>query len=647
MKAEFTLILNIVASFVGLSQTSTTPDIAVKSLSSGTVQFSTTLRPLCPIAGAPVPRYSYFWEFGDGTFSDAPFEASPTHSYKKSGSYNVLLVATNTYDNCTTPPFRQQKVSVVGAAEDTKWTSGFFGGSENSRSIKIKVNREPRPGDDFVTYVGYRNRLGNISSGSIILFFNDKRFYKKSFNLLDKRTYHGEESLSEVTNYASTARKAYNLVRTLQKKYIDAVAFRFNDLKAADEHFIFMTLQMLPEMSKELDQVITFTAVVIPDNPSADPDKYELSTKIARSYDPNRLLVRERYSSYRRMKKKRELNYKVEFQNLGAAPAKNVSIRVAVPKQLDVSTLKTNRVVPTSLSCDSISYPQQSCFESRRSADTIEFYLKNIYLPGLEQKLVKSPDSTKGSIEYSIRFKNKLKKRAVYSRAVIDFDDNPPIYTNTSMAWFKNGLSPGIMAGYSFILSGNGAAQKNSFKAAFVLAPYASTVPYFQFELHAFYSTHEDTTEPIRMLDPAKDKVPIPKEFNIKTGTIQTRIQTTKRYLQIVPAHLRKDITDWLGIGVGVMGQLQILEKTTTTHSFQVNVTRSNGGSQPYDTSFTNSEVNRGIARTKVLANANFEPFFDVQVGKVKTGLVFGLRYYRSFDGDDRSRFLVYTGFKL
>ncbi len=87
------------------------------------------------------------------------------------------------------------------------------------------------------------------------------------------------------------------------------------------------------------------------------------------------------------------------------------------------------------------------------------------------------------------------------------------------------------------------------------------------------------------------------------------------------------------------MGQIQILEKTTTTKTFNV--------TEPFVTSFTNTEVKSSIARTKVIENANFEPFFDVQVGKVKTGLSLGLRYFRAFDDRERSRFLVYAGFKL
>ena len=645
MKTGFTVVM-LVSSFCASSQTNISPTIAIRPISKGTVQFSTKLRPLCPIAGAPSPRYSYFWEFGDGTFSDAPFDPNPIHTYKKSGTYNVLLVATNTYDNCTTPPFTQQQVLVeASSASESKENAGFFGGSERNRNIKIKVNREPKPGENFVAYIGYRNRLGNNSSGSVILFFNDKRFYRKSFMMVDKRTYNGEENIPQPTSYQSTNGKAYTLLRTLQKNYIDHAALRFTNLKAGEEQFIFMTMQMLPEMAKEFDEVVTLTAVIIPDNPSAEVEKYELPAKIARSYDPNRMMVRESYTSYRRMKKKRELNYKVEFQNLGAAPARNISIGVGIPKQLDVSTIKISRITPTSLSCDSILYPEQSCVQTQKSSDSVYFTLKNIYLPGVEQKLVKSVDSTKGSIEYSIRFKNKMKKRAVYSRAVINFDDNPAIRTNTSRAWFKNGMSPGIIAGYGFNVSGKVPTEKNSFRAAFVLAPYASTVPYFQFEVHAFFSTKENTSDPKRQLNTVSEGDPLPSGFKTQRGTVETEIATTKSFVQLVPAHFRKDLTDWLGIGIGIMGQIQVLEKTTTTKNFQLNATRVNGGS--FDTSFTNTEVKRSIARTKVIENANFEPFFDVQVGKVKTGLVLGLRYFRSFDDRERSRFFVYAGFKL
>jgi hypothetical protein len=50
---------------------------------------------------------------------------------------------------------------------------------------------------------------------------------------------------------------------------------------------------------------------------------------------------------------------------------------------------------------------------------------------------------------------------------------------------------------------------------------------------------------------------------------------------------------------------------------------------------------------TRWLGNWNAAPFADIQVGRVKTGPVLGLRYMRLLKGDITNRFFLYAGFKL
>src|SRR4051812_36360953 len=70
------------------------------------VKFGATLRPLRQIAGAPSSFYSYFWEFGDGSYS---FEKEPVHLYKDTGDYDVRLFATNNYDDGKKPNTRPRR----------------------------------------------------------------------------------------------------------------------------------------------------------------------------------------------------------------------------------------------------------------------------------------------------------------------------------------------------------------------------------------------------------------------------------------------------------------------------------------------------------------------------------------------------------
>src|SRR5882757_6533086 len=118
------------------------------------LHFSAVLRPLRQVAGAPASFYTYFWELGDGSFS---FTKNPTHIYNDTGTYQVRLYATNNYDDGKAPATRPRPVRVKKKpAGMANWASNFFHGKGN---IEMKINRNPKPGEDFVALVGYRNPL--------------------------------------------------------------------------------------------------------------------------------------------------------------------------------------------------------------------------------------------------------------------------------------------------------------------------------------------------------------------------------------------------------------------------------------------------------------------------------------------------------
>ncbi len=105
-------------------------------------KFTSELRPLRGISGAPEPFYSYFWEFGDGNFS---FEKDPLHFYKDTGNYKVRLFATNNYDDGKRPPTRPTTVKpgkpkpVLASIQKTD----FF----KESAVALKTNCMPKPGD--------------------------------------------------------------------------------------------------------------------------------------------------------------------------------------------------------------------------------------------------------------------------------------------------------------------------------------------------------------------------------------------------------------------------------------------------------------------------------------------------------------------
>src|SRR5579872_4991180 len=182
-RTGFVLLLLLGAGTVATAQDSIPPEIHIDERGDS-LHFSAALRPLRQLAGAPAAYYSYFWELGDGRFS---FDKEPSYLYRDTGLYQIRLYATNNYDDGNAPPTRPRPVHVKkGSKVNNTWASHFF---HDGGGIEMKVNRNPRPGENFVTVVGYRNAFADSLRGSIVLFYNERQFQRDGLALADQRFY--------------------------------------------------------------------------------------------------------------------------------------------------------------------------------------------------------------------------------------------------------------------------------------------------------------------------------------------------------------------------------------------------------------------------------------------------------------------------
>jgi len=285
--------------------------------------------------------------------------------------------------------------------------------------------------------------------------------------------------------------------------------------------------------------------------------------------------------------------------------------------------------------CDS-AYDRQSCIDTVRTADSIYFVFKNIYLPGLQQEGITDEDSTKGFVEYTIRFKKRPKKIPFTSRAAIVFDKNEPVYTNKATGRFVKGISPGIMAGYSFAPSHALSKLQGPVQLGFLLAPYAPSKPYFQVELHAGLWEKETTTT--GFIQTKKDTTLNGQLFLIAGRESTTTVQ--RHLLQVVPLHYRYNFNSWIGLGLGAQVQLSIAEQTTVTDKIYLA-----NFQQPTVILRNSSTTDKQAA--KWFGSWNASPFADLQLGRVKWGPAIGLRYLYALKGDEHHGFLVYGVFRL
>lgn len=653
------------------------------------IRLSATLRPLRQIAGAPSAFYSYFWELGDGRFS---FDKEPVYAYRDTGTYAIRLYATNNYDDGKAPPTRPRKVKIKKrTVSRDAWVSHFFHGDGD---VEVKINRYPRPGEDFVAIVGYRNRYQDSLSGNIVLFYNDRQLLHTGFSLAEQRFYHQEDSSSSletlmarvdrqwaqeevafearghgpvfsaddaadeasspssssasVDDYTASepasspsagllpafAGETQSMLRSLQENYSSHTVVHFHSIRKGTEQFVFMDMNTLPTMIQDTNATVGLSAMLVPDDPGVPPQLFALDMQVVSSHDPNRMLLRSRRINYRFFKQKKELLYRVEFQNTGTGPARHISIGLAIPPQLDPESIRLNAMRPQCKWCDSV-YARASCIDTVRHGDSIYFSLNNIYLPGIQQNGVGDKDSTTGFVEYAIRFKRKPKKIPFSTQAAIAFDRQTPVLTNKATARFIKGLSPGIMVGYSVLPANGGYSASGPLQFGYVLAPYSPFRPYFQVE--AFVGLLQQDAFTSTVVKDNSDTL-IGGLTYIITGR-QTRTTINRNSFELTPLHFRYNIGKYFGIGAGAMAQINISEQTTTENRAY------------FVTQLLSTDVHTAVTTTRsavtYLGSVNAAPFVDLQMGAVRHGPVVGVRYMRLLKGDVTNRFWLYAGFKL
>jgi hypothetical protein len=619
------------------------------------VKFGSVLRPLRQVAGAPPAFYSYFWEFGDGTYS---FEKEPVHFYKDTGVYEVRLYATNNYDDGKKPNTRRRRIPVnrKSMTGDNR-TLAFFSGDG---SLEIKTNEMPKPGEDMVFLVGYRNKTNNARmSGSIMLLYNEKQFSNSCFEVADARTYHQEKAIgfdsmlawmpSENDRPAFASRGLYTAgigvdempagrqqlmqqVKQEMSVYRKHNIWRVNTVAPGEEKIMFLSVNTLPEMIQDTNAVVTITGLFVPDDPDMEMEKFEMELQIVASHDPNRIMLKRKRLNYRFTGKNRNNNYKIQFQNTGKGPAKRVAITVTMPGLLNTSSLVITGMKPVCRWCDS-AYANQSCLDTLVTKDSVQFIFKNIYLPGTQQDGVTNPDSTMGFIKYQIRFGKKMKKLPFESRAAIVFDKNPPIYTNRSKGRFKKGLSPGIMLGYGSVVgSSPDRTGPQNYVLGFTLSEFAAYRKYFQWELFL-----QSFTPTLTFIGRQQGRDTIYNGVAYKVDYQDNFRKEKIIAFEAVPVEFRYNLASFASAGIGALVAGELSRTTTRTAKASLN--------NPNGTAAILIEGELG-KRTESFAAWRGALFADAQLGKVRVGPAVGIRFMQYFN-PSHQRILLYATWKF
>jgi len=628
-----------------------------QNINGSIITLSPEMSQLRQIAGAPKAFWGNYWEFGDGNYS---FKDKPKHQYKEAGNYNITLSATNNYDDGKPPTTRPKKITINSTNIDANFQNEEQNLIASHNGFRIQNNREPSPEEEMQLIISYSNDKNYTTNGKLYLFFNEKKYKAKNFDLLDIRSYHDEEEVED--GFVSLLNKIQSkdkfirstgietiidknrilhdtirqdLLKSIEESknyYYDYKVWNVNDIKENEERNMFFTLKTTPEMLKDTSAVITIRSIYIPERGKNLHKITEQEMEIVTSHDPNKMAVYQTFLNYRLVRFKR-LKYKVRFQNNGEGPARLIKLNVDIPKMLDKSTLKVIDMYPKVPICPDGKEVRYSCLDTIVLKDKISFQFKNIYLPGTNQKGVKEKDSTKGFVKYSMKFGKDFHKVKSKSRTEIIFDKNDPIITNSSTSRFKPGVSIGVKAGYNYYFDSDENLDFNEIKSnttinteaqgffiGATISPYKSYKWYLQSEIMASCQYIKSDS----FIEEERDDFLF---STINQTAINSEIQ--KNYLDIVPVSIRYNLNSIIGLGFGPQIAINGWQKSTVNTNTRVFF--NHNGVPEEELTDLNSQSS-SVTYKKGLELNNYGLFADITIGIARIGPSVGIRYVQNFN---------------
>lgn len=582
------------------------------------------------IAGAPKAFYSYFWELGDGNYS---FEKTPKNVYKKKGYYEVTLWATNNYDTGKPPATRPKKVAINSITTQVDDVASM------TDDFTLKRNREPMIDEEMVIIVSYKNPHNYVTTGEIQLFYNERVYKADNFLAPEVRLHHNESLISNdvlaiqetenpsnsflastdnnpitYTQQVQDSTKKTNLPLSLEsakEKYKASKVISFDQMQPGEERNVFLSMRTSPEMIKDTSAIIAVRGIYVPDKNYTNHTVKEMEMEIVTSHDPNKMSSNGALMNYRLVRFKK-LKYKIKFQNNGEGPARTIRLETDIPEMLDMNTLQIESTYPEVPIC-----PKKevifSCLDTTYQKNKATFTFKNIYLPGTEQKNVIETDSTKGFVKYTIRFAEDFHKKKTKSRTAIYFDKNEPIITNYATTRFLPGISVGIRAGYNYYPNSENA---ESYFISAVVSPYKPYRFYVQGEWSNSFNRFSSSSSVDEIIDPNRQ----PQLQRTITETETNAVNWE------VPVLLRYNVNNYVGLGVGVQGNFNLSEKTSSNNSIEFYEGLTDDFLIETQTSETSTSDSFTSFRTGLI--------FDATVGFSRLGPSLGTRYIMNNDQD-------------
>ncbi|NGM60519.1 PKD domain-containing protein [Sphingobacterium sp. SGG-5] len=624
------------------------------------IVFKSELRPLVQIPGGRAPYYTYLWDFGDGHFST---QAEPVHQYAQPGEYNVTVYAVNNYDFGPKPKRPRKKVEAASAiASNTSpnlFEQNFFSSNGIFQIFKLS---DAKPGEDISLVVGVntegkKGRIYILSNEKVagldgFTFANQSNYYREKIDTLPQRdglhslwasvkqstftkTGSPDYGIKEVSLFANE-NQAIGYFKDLYGAYNSLTAYDI-DPANAEQQFSLINLDVTEDMLVDTNAIVTITGVFIPEDGLANV--HQVDIPVVKSHDPNKMSVKPARMSYRFQSKHKTLTYKVQFQNDGEGDARNVRLEMALPPEVDKNTFKLKALYPKCDTCQTDN--AMGCYRYYIKDDgTFVFHFKDIALPGTAAKNITDMDSTKGFILFDIDMeKKKFRNKSFKSYTNIYFDKNPPIKTNTSTSRFRQIISPIVTVGATTTFGTPKEHEtkyqfKPGIQLGFGLAPMAPYKrPYWQAEIYTSYYEQNGSINISGLKQPVS--LPIGPEGRMMDVTITAYDSLeTRKYLSLqLPLQMRYNINAWISVGAGVSLRKDFNTSSSAKKTYYYMVDAAQG-MEERTLLVENDDIQKENSALK------YNPFFDINIGRVYMGPAIGFRV--SYDKNQKSHSGIY-----
>ena len=558
---------------------------------------------------APTPFIKHFWEFDDGTFTTNE-EAAHAYAARDNRLVQVTMTPCYTLDKIKSSAKTVQVDKSISMPKGTNDES--FGALRLTSNLVLHNIKAIRANEQFISIVSYRNLTGGDKNAKLYVFFNKKNQVKAAgriFTVKDARLHGATEGVlgQDVDD-----------INKMKTQYFDAKIFNIKGLNKFSKN-LFLTFNVESKAGFEKIKELELAAALVVDG-SSQVEKVALTFEPSSSFDPNNMKA-PRNVSFRFFPNK-PLKYRINFENLGNAPAQSLNIQANIPNALDafsVQNIKTSHPYKNASQRDSAMK-----YTISPDGKIITFDFKNIIINGAEESWDPKRKDTQGYVEYELMPKKDVKKRALTSNASIIFDNNTPIPTDPMTTYFKTGISLGVKAGINY--------QPNTEGYSYFLgATYSAYRPagfYNQIELLVDVNrrtfSRDSVTEQYTKLTVSEPERSV-GYFNKDSVSFKENYKSSSA-IRVIPLHLRYDASNFLGFGIGLYGDISFIKEQsfatgTLLKSFRT-ISTVSGLSLVEKCVFERKPLT-----DKTATQIDFGIMGDLTLGKYSNGLSLGLRY--------------------